>query len=527
MLKKLKKLFKAKTEDAANSSEQNKQPLVAKLEVNIELLKKELEPSGDINYRFFEINTDPPTRACIIFLDNMIDKKALEENVLAPLLAPKPNIVQPGENLYLEIEQKIISAVETSPVTDLDGGVASILSAQGLLLLDGCSKALELGEKKLQERAISESATEPVIQGSRDGFVEPIGVNITLIRRRLKTPSLKVEKHQIGTLSNTDVAILYLDTVVKQDLIKEVKNRLLNINLDGVLGSGYLIEYMMDSSESPFPQINSTDRPDSVARGLLDGQVAVLVDNTPFALLMPVVFIQFLYAAEDYYIRYMYASFTRIIRFISVNIALLLPGFYIAIANFHQELLPTKFLLSIAAGREKVPFPSFVEAITMEATFEILREAGVRLPRPVGQATSIVGALVIGNAAVDAGLVSPVMVIVVALTALASFIIPSPNGAFAIRLLRFPVLFAAAFLGFYGLMLAIMAILIHLCSLRSFGVPYLSPFAPVMPAELKNTFTKAPWWGMIDRPYFLDVKDRKRQKRGQKPQKPPQGGKEG
>ncbi|MFA5536442.1 MAG: spore germination protein, partial [Bacillota bacterium] len=403
-------------------------------------------------------------------------------------------------------------------------GLDAILDAQGLLLLDGSTSAIGIGIKKLEIRSISESVTEPVVVGPRDGFIEDLGVNLTLLRRRLKTPSLKVEKYQLGRLSKTDVAIVYLETVTNKKLVEEVKNRLLGIDLDGILASNYLAEYMEDSPWSPFPQLDVSDRPDWVAANLLEGKVAIMIDNAAFTLLVPVVYTQFLHAAEDFYIRYIYASFTRIVRFVAVNIALLLPSFYIAIVTFHQELLPTDLLLSIAAGREPVPFPAFVEALMMEATFEILREAGVRMPRPVGQATSIVGALVIGNAAVSAGLVSPVMVIVVALTALASFVIPSQPAAFSIRILRFPIMFLAAGLGFYGVMLGIMAILIHLSSLRSFGIPYLSPFAPLMLGDFKNAFIRTPWWMLVNRAGYYDLQNSKRQRRGQKPKKPSREG---
>lgn len=524
MLKRVKKIFRKDGGELSLNIEQDSQFLSAKLQENLALFKGDLEPSTDVVYRSFEIKRENPIRACVIYLDNMVDKKALEEHVLAPLMGESPALEQLGEDLLCEIKEGIIEVSKTSKINDLQTGLVAILSGQGLLLVDGLSYGFVLGIKKMEMRAIEESAAEPVVEGPRDGFIEVLGVNITLLRRRLKTSSLKIEKYQVGSLSKTDVVIVYIDSIVEKGIVEEVKKRLLEIEIDGVLESNYLVEYMEDSPWSPFPQIGSTDRPDAVVAGLLDGQVAVLVDNTPFALLMPVVFTQFLYASEDYYIRYIYASFTRLIRFAAVNIALLLPSFYIAIVTFHQELLPTNLLLSIAAGRERVPFPAFVEAFMMETTFEILREAGVRLPRPVGQATSIVGALVIGNAAVAAGLVSPAMVIVVAVTALASFIIPSPAGSFVIRLLRFPIMFLAAALGLYGVMLSIMAILIHLSSLRSFGVPYLSPLAPLLVEDLNNTFIRVPWWKMINRPHFYKLENRKRQKEGQKPKKPPEKG---
>jgi spore germination protein KA len=309
-----------------------------------------------------------------------------------------------------------------------------------------------------------------------------------------------------------------LPTTLK--FLKKSLNVVTRIDIDAVLESNYLEEFMEDSPWSPFPQLNATERPDKVAAGLLSGQVAVLVDNTPFALIMPVTFPQFLQATEDYYDGFYFATFNRIMRFIALNIALLLPSLYIAIVTFHQEMLPTPLLFSLAAGRENTPFPAFIEALLMEVIFEILREAGVRLPRPIGQATSIVGALVIGQAAVNAGLVSPAMVIVVALTALASFLIPTPSGGFTIRMLRFPIMFMAASLGLFVIMATLMAILIHLCSLRSFGVPYLAPLVPFDRYSLKDTFIRVPRWLSTTRPTFISRQEPVRQDRGQKPRPP-------
>lgn len=235
--------------------------------------------------------------------------------------------------------------------------------------------------------------------------------------------------------------------------------------------------------------------------------MAVFVDNTPFVLLVPATLPQFLQSAEDYYNRYLYATFVRLLRFLALNVALLLPSLYIAIVTFHQEMLPTPLLFSIASQREGVPFPALVEALFMETLFEILREAGVRLPRPVGQAVSIVGALVIGEAAMRAGLVSPAMVMVVSATAVASFTIPTVSGSYAIRLLRFPMMFLAASLGLFGIMAGLMAILIHLCGLRSFGIPYLFPLAPASAQDMKDIVARAPWWGMLTRPRFISRKE--------------------
>lgn len=469
------------------------------LEVNLSVLQDIFNLCFDVKYRRFKLNTEPAREACLIFIENLVEVRSLEEHVMGATLTKQVAPCHADWDLMKTVCDSLVETLEISLEEEFEPTVNAILNGSAVLLVDGVNQAVRMNVKQLERRAINESDTETVIRGPRDAFVEVLSVNVTLLRRRLRTPALKLEKLRIGTMTRTDVVVAYLDGVAEPKIVAEVKSRLAKIDIDGVLESAYIEEFMEDVPWSPFPQIDSTERPDKVAAGLLEGQVAVLVDNTPFALLMPVTFFRFLFASEDYYSRAIYATFTRLVRFVALNIALILPATYVSIVTYHHELLPTSLLLSIAAGREPVPFPAFLEAFLMETTFEILREAGIRLPRPVGQATSIVGALVIGNAAVSAGLVSPAMVIVVSLTALASFIIPTPSGAFAIRLLRFPLMFFAAALGFFGVMVALMAILTHLCTLRSFGVPYLSLLSPVHIKGLKDSFVRAPWWMMAKR----------------------------
>jgi spore germination protein KA len=388
------------------------------------------------------------------------------------------------------------------------------------LLIDGEKTALVLGTKGWESRSIEEPPAEPVVRGPREGFTEKMFTNTVLVRRRIKSSRLKLELMKVGLLTKTDIGIMYIDGIANNKVVEEVKKRLGRIDTDGILESGYIEEYIQDEWMTPFPQVLSTERPDRVVAHLLEGNVAILVDTTPFVLLVPVTFFHFLQSPEDYYTQWMATAMIRILRITAVNIALLLPALYIAITTFHQEMLPTSLLISIASAREGVPFPAFVEAFIMEAVFELLREAGIRLPRPVGQAVSIVGALVIGQAAVSAGLVSPAVVIIVALTAIASFSMPNYAGAFPLRIIRFPLMVFAASLGLYGIMMGLIAILIHLCSLRSFGVPYISPIAPFNRNDMKDLVIRFPLWSMFTRPRMIGYKDPKRQEYMQIP-KPP------
>jgi len=299
------------------------------------------------------------------------------------------------------------------------------------------------------------------------------------------------------------------------------------IRIDGILESGYIEQLIEDQTFTTFPTVYHTERPDSVAANLLEGRIAIFVEGTPFVLIAPTVFIQFFQAVEDYYARFDIATALRFLRVLVFFISLVAPSVYIAATTFHQEMIPTQLVIAIAAQRESVPFPAFVEALMMEVTFEILREAGVRLPRAVGQAVSIVGALVIGQAAVEAGFVSSAMVIVVSITAIASFATPSFAIAISARLIRFLLMVLAALFGFYGILIGIVLMTLHLCSLRSFGVPYMSPLAPLILSNIRDTLVRFPMWALTERPRLINQTNMVRQGNDQRPKPPNQPEKEG
>jgi spore germination protein KA len=383
----------------------------------------------------------------------------------------------------------------------------SILSGETVILVDGYPYGFALNTIGGNNRAVEEPTTQSVVRGPREGFNESISTNISLIRKRIKSPNLWLETMTIGKVTQTAIGVMYINGIVNDKLIAEVNERLERIDIDGILESGNIEELIQDETFTPFPTLYNTERPDVIAAGLLEGRVAILVDGTPFVLLAPALFVQFYQSAEDYYQRAEFASLIRILRYICFFISLLGPSLYIGITTFHQELLPSSLLFSLAAQREGIPFPAFVEALLMEITFEILREAGVRLPKTVGQAVSIVGALVIGQAAVEAGLVSPAMVIVVAITAISNFVIPAFNMGISIRIIRFLLMVLAASFGLFGVTVGLIGIVQHLCSLRSFGVPYMSPMAPFIFADQKDTILRLPQWGLFARPRFISSKN--------------------
>jgi spore germination protein KA len=307
----------------------------------------------------------------------------------------------------------------------------------------------------------------------------------------------------IGRVTSTDIAVIYLENIVDKEVVKEVNRRLDEIDIDSILESGYIEELIQDNTLTPFPLLYSSERPDITSAALLEGRVAIAVDGTPFVLTAPSLFAEFLQSSEDYYQKSTYSSLIRILRHLSFLLTMLTPAVYIAITTFHAEMLPTPFLLSIAANREGIPFSTVVEVLLMEITFEVLREAGIRLPKTIGSAISIVGALVIGESAVQAGIISPALIIVVSFTAITSFVIPAYNFSIPLRMLRFGFIFLAATFGLYGILLGIIVLVLHLCNLTSFGIPYMTSYGPFSLEDQKDIFVRFPWNKLKTRPSFV------------------------
>ncbi|WP_438503652.1 spore germination protein [Ectobacillus ponti] len=465
---------------------------------NMTLLKGAFRECADAVFR--EVH-GAGASGMLVYLDGLVKTEDLELHVLDHLLAPDEGARQ------LKDATSIASVKTTAKWEDV---VHAILDGDAALLVEGADQALLLSVRGGTRRGVQEPASETVIRGPREGFTESLRVNTSLVRFRLKTADFKLISFTIGTQTRTKVELAYVEGIAKEEIIEEAKKRLSAIEIDGVLESAYLEELMEDNRYSPFPQLQHSERPDTVAALLLEGRFAVFTDGTPFVLLGPVTAWQMLQASEDYYDRYMFANFIRWLRLAFLFVALFTPGLYIAIITYHQDLLPTTLILSIAAAREAIPFPAFVEAIIMELAFEALREAGIRLPKTVGQAVSILGALVIGQAAVQAGIVSAPMVIIVSLTGIASFTIPKFNFAISVRLLRFPIMLFAAIFGLFGIIICTMWICTHLATLTSFGVPYLSGIAPYKKGEAKDILARAPWWKMKLRPATFVRGNRKR-----------------
>lgn len=510
-MKKL-KLQRPQSADLSSSAAPAPQiPIQGILEQDMEWLKNRYVRCSDLIYRQFTIGGQQERRAVIFYFDGMTSTSVVHDNILQPLLIDAEIAQDDAENdnkmknYFSHVKQHLLPAGEIAITDDLEQGCQSMMNGDVLLLLDGCQQGFIIDAKGFPHRPVSSSQNEMVLRGPQEAFTEALRVNTALIRRRIRTDQLKFEEKVLGRLTKTTVSVVYLEGIANDNIIAEVHRRLDNlVDVDSILDGSCIEQYIEDSPFSIFPQIQYTERPDKVAASLLEGRIALIVDGSPEVLLLPLMFVQLLQSPEDYYNRIMSGTFMRWVRYIGLLIATTFPSLYVAITSYHPEMLPMNLLLSIASAREGVPFPAFVEALIMELSFELLREASIRLPGAIGNTIGIVGALVIGDAAVSAHLVAPQMVIVVAITAIGSFTVPSVEASYPIRLLRFPLMLLAATFGLYGVMLGLLAILIHLVHLRSFGFPYLEPLAPLKLNELKDVLIRAPRWQMMIRPQFRE-----------------------
>ena len=485
--------------------------LTSVMSENISKFKETLGNSIDLVIRNFNFGPDQKLHAALLYIDGLTDMQTINQSIVKPLMydggaAQGVRHIKPST--MEEVRDTILAVGEVKEVTLLEEAMDGCLMGDTVFLLDGCASALMISTKGWETRGITEPSTESVVRGPREGFTENIRTNTVLLRRKIKTPALHFESLRIGRKTRTPVSIAYIEGLASNRLIREVRKRLSAIEVDSILESGYIEQFIEDAPYSIFSTIGNSEKPDVVAARILEGRVAILVDGTPFVLTAPMLMVESFQTAEDYYIRPYFATMLRVLRYFSFFISILGPSAYVALTTFHQELLPTDLLYTMAHSKEGTPFPAVLEAAIMMITYEILREAGLRLPRPVGQAISIVGALVMGEASVSAGIVGAPVVIVISITAVSSFVVPAQADAGAI--LRFVMLLLAATMGGYGLTMGLMAVLVHLVSLKSFGFPYLSPIAPVQFADLKDTVFRAPLWTMLTRPKGMS-QDKKRQ----------------
>ncbi|MFO7153648.1 MAG: spore germination protein [Caldicoprobacter oshimai] len=500
------------------SEEQVDLTLDKEVSKNLEKFKAFLKDSSDVVFREFSLGTQSIPCA-LVYVDGLVNTAIINEQILKPmmyqiaLLETSLNRTIQPDKIFEVVKLHALAIGEVKEVKTLDDAFLRVLSGEVAVMVEGFDKILIANARGWPQRGIQEPPSEIVIRGPREGFTETLRVNTALLRRRIKDPNLVIKTVQVGRRGKTDVAYAYIKGIANQELVEEVERRLSQIDVDIFMDSSQLEHYIQDSYLTSFPQIEVTERPDKTVASLVEGRVAILMDNSPYALIVPATFYQFFQSAEDYYERWVLSSVIRLLRWSGAILASLTPALYVAIVSFHPGFIPTNLAISIAATRATVPFPAFVEALLMEITFELLREAGARLPRAIGQTIGIVGGLIIGDAAVRAGITSPIMVIVVAITAIASFLIPSYSAAMAIRLLRFPFIILAALLGIYGVILGFIILNVHLVTIKSFGVSYMTPQAPMRHQDWKDFLIRMSSQIMMRRPtstYAVDI-DRRNQ----------------
>ncbi|GAA0305388.1 spore germination protein [Gracilibacillus halotolerans] len=483
--------------------------LNSQLDANIQKLKQLLDGPNDLVIREFLLNNNPTMKGSVVYMDGLIDKQLVQESILRNMkdFASNKKSYDTSKTILEVMYENFISIHSVEKGNTLEDALDGILVGKTVILIDGQTSALIINTKGGESRSIDEPTTEMVVRGPRVGFVESLGTNLALLRKSLQTSSLRFQTHQIGRRSKKSLVVAYVDGVVHPEIVKEVNRRIQSIDIDDAPESGFIEQWIEDSFLSPFPQMDNTERSDKASSELLQGKVVILLDGTPFVLIAPFTLGDFLKSPEDYNERWLIGTLLRILRYVAAFFALLLPSLYIALISLHPGLLPTDMALSIAATREEVPFPPVAEAFLMVLTMELLQEAGLRLPAPIGQTIGIVGGLVIGDAAVSAGIVSPIMVIVIGLTAISAFATPSFSLGISFRILRIAFMLAAGILGLFGIILVYIMVMIHMVNLKSFGVPYTAPFSPTMDRDWKDLILRAPMTILTRRPNFMNTKD--------------------
>jgi len=464
---------------------------------NLAELRSRFLHAPDLVIRSF-LHAQSGRAAALAYLEGLTDKNAVNNNVLRPLLFPSDGGNQARDlDMQPNVQVNVGSVREIYQWNHLEH---ALLHGRSVLLLDGTAAAQMYDTQGWPQRTVEDPQLEASLKGAHQGFIETLGQNIAMIRRYIPNRELVIKEMMVGKRAPVKCSIVYLGDIANPELVGEMENRLQQVNVDCILNTGELAEYIEDNPYSPFPQFILTERPDGAASQILQGRICVVLDRSPSVLIGPASIVSFFQNIDDYSTRWPVASFIRLLRCAGFFIAAFLPAIYIALISFNHEVIPLYLILSIGEYRGRVPFSPLVEAMIMEITLEMLREAGVRLPTPIGQTVGIVGGIVIGQAAVQAGLVSNVMVVVVASTAIASFILPNYDLASAIRLVRFPIMLLSSMFGIVGIVVGAMALLGHIISLESLGTPYGSPFAPIRYADWKDTIMRLPLWKMRTRP---------------------------
>lgn len=469
---------KAKEKKSQNQKQYTGNIVVPELKKNIERMKMEfnISISKDVIIREFKVARK--TDAFILYMDGMVDKNTINGFILRQLMTPEYFTDFKEGSVIDYILDNVLSVNKVIKENKYDKIIDYVLNGITAVFIDGCEECMIIENQGYEKRSIDKPVTEDVIRGAQEGFTENMRTNITLIRRIIKNKNLITEIMPVDKTNKTNCAMLYVKGIANPAVIREVKRRITNLNIDFISGSGMLEELISDHTLMPFSQIMTTERPDRAASHIMGGKVILVIDGVPFISSIPMSFFETIHSPEDFSLKWQFSLFLRYLRVFALFVTLLLPGLYGSIILFHQEMIPTELLNSIVKSRENVPFPTMVEIVFLEIAFELIREGGIRVPGVIGNTLGIVGALILGQAAAQAQLVSPIIIIIIAIVGISSFAIPSYSMAFELRLLRFAFIFSGAIAGFYGISVAFVITLGLASSVKSFGVPYFTPVAP-------------------------------------------------
>lgn len=455
---------------------------------------------GDIVKREFPVGAHREINVFITYIDDMVNRSLLEEEIIKNFMVSvrisPPNKEVDFSQPYDLLVNGGVTTADIKEAKNIDDAILEVMSGNTLILIENSDKILIISSKGFPKRGVDKPETEIAVQGPQEAFAESIRINTVLIRRRIRSTDLKCVQKKVGKISQTDVAIMYMENIADERLVNKIKNMIDNIDVDMIYDSGFLEQYLEKDQYSPFPQLQLTERPDKAAASLAEGRIVLVLDTSPFVIMLPTVLASFYQASEDYYQRWEIMSFIRIIRYIAGFMAFALPGLYIAATLYNPSMLPTELVLTMAAARQKVPLPTVVEIVILELVFEALREAGTRIPASIGSTLGIVGGIIIGQAAVDANLVSPMAVIIISITAICSFAIPNIALVSAYRLIKYFIIFMSAIAGLFGFVTGLIFVLLHIAALESFGVSYVAPFSGVNENEydkVKDTIFRFPY----------------------------------